>query len=385
MDEPIYLDYNATTPIDPEVAEAMTPYLYNHFGNPSSNHIFGTTALMAVEEGRHQVAALLNCSPDEIIFTSGGTESNNHAIRGTVLNGQNRPNAVKQPSQIITSAVEHPAVIEVCRWLSDQGWGLTILPVDRHGLVDPADLKEAITGETLLVSVMHANNEVGTIQPIQELAAITHAHGAIFHTDAAQSVGKIPVDVKALGVDLLSIAGHKLYAPKGIGALYIRQGVPLRNLMFGAGHEKGRRPGTENVLEISGLGAACQITSRDLGWLPARLQELRDKLQTRLLMEAIGEENIRIHGHPVNRLPNTLSLSIHGLDANTFVAEASDRLAVSTGSACHAGQVTMSPVLEAMRVPPEWAMGTLRFSVGRGTTEEQIDRAVEIVAEGVVC
>ena len=369
MDEPIYLDYNATTPIAPEVAEAMTPYLYHHFGNPSSSHIYGSIASQAVEQARNRVASLLNCTPDEIIFTSGGTESNNHAIRGIAH--------LQGGGHLITSAVEHPAVSEVMRYLTNQGFQVTVLPVDADGWVNPIDLEAAIRPDTILVSVMHANNEVGTLQPVQELAQISHQHGALFHTDAAQTVGKIAVDVKALGIDLLSIAGHKLYAPKGVGALYQRRGVSLANLMYGAGHEMGRRPGTENVLEITGLGAACQLAERDLEQLPGRLKQRRDRLETQLI-KAIGDKNVGLNGHRQKRLPNTLSLGFHNLDANALVTEIGNQIAVSTGSACHADQVTISSVLEAMRVPLAWALGTIRFSVGRGTTEAQIDQAVEI-------
>lgn len=382
MDEVIYLDYNATTPVHPQVIEDMLPVLQEHFGNPSSSHSYGRAAKQIVETARQQVAALLNCQAQEIVFSSGGTESNNHALRGAVLNGRHQPNGERNQAQVITSAVEHPAVLQVCRWLEAQGWGLTVLPVASDGLVDPADLAAAISKETILVSIMHANNEVGTIQPVKALAEIAHRHGALFHSDAAQTVGKIEVDVEALGVDLLSIAGHKLYAPKGVGALYIRQGTTLANLMFGAGHENGRRPGTENVLEICGLGAACQLAAQDLPQLGPRLQALRDRLHHGLA-SALGKENLRLNGHPEKRLPNTLSLGFKGIAADALLAEISDTVAASAGSACHAGSVAVSPVLAAMGVPLEYAMGTVRFSVGRGTTEDQVDRAVEAVRRGM--
>ena len=265
---PLYLDYNATSPIAPEVADAMLPYLYEHFGNPSSLHAFGLQVKFALENARKQVASAINCDPEEIIFTSGGTESNNLAIRGYAFANRHKG------QHIITSAIEHPAVIEVCRYLETQGFQVTILPVDRYGLVNPTDLKNALTPSTILVSIMHANNEVGTIEPIRELTQIAHSVDAIFHTDAAQTLGKIPVDVQALGVDMLSIAGHKLYAPKGVGALYVRNGVQLAKLMYGANHEVGRRPGTENVLEIVGLGQACEIAQRDLEKNMARIHSL---------------------------------------------------------------------------------------------------------------
>ncbi len=372
----IYLDYNATTPIAREVADAMMPYLYEHFGNPSSSHPYGVTTKRAVEAARAQVAALLNCQPGEVIFTSGGTESNNYAVKGAALAHRERG------EHIVTSAVEHPAIREVCGWLETQGFQITSLPVDGFGLVDPADLERAITPRTVLVTVMHANNEVGTLQPIAELAEIAHRHGALMHTDAAQSVGKVPVDVDAMGVDLLSVAGHKLYAPKGIGALYARNGVRLAQLLHGAGHEGGRRPGTENVLEIVGLGQACRMAQRDLEENAAHFRAMRDRLHQGLLRE-LGQDSVRLNGHPEKRLPNTLSLGFRGVAAHALLAEIGQQVAVSAGSACHADVVSISAVLEAMRVPADWAMGTVRFSTGRATTAEEIDRAVEIVARVV--
>lgn len=374
--EPIYLDYNATTPVATEVAEAMVPYLYEYFGNPSSSYPYGVRTNQAVQAARAQVAALLGCQPAEVIFTSGGTESNNHALKGVALG------AAGQRGHIITSAVEHPAITEVCRWLETQGFRITELPVDEYGLVDPADLDNAITDDTLIVSVMHANNEVGTIQPIARLAEIAHRRGALMHSDAAQSVGKIPVDVDELGIDLLSVAGHKVYAPKGVGALYARTGVELINLMHGAGHEGGRRPGTENVLEIVGLGQACYVADRDLDRNRAHFQAMRDRLHRGLVSE-LGSGSVRLNGHPEERLPNTLSLSFHGIEANTLLSEIGDQVAASAGAACHADRVEVSAVLAAMTVPLDWAMGTVRFSVGRGTTEIDVDSAVEIVAAGV--
>jgi cysteine desulfurase len=273
-------------------------------------------------------------------------------------------------------------VIEVCDWLKTQGFRITVLSVDEYGMVDPADLEDAITSDTLLVTVMHANNEVGTVQPIAELAEIAHQHGALMHTDAAQSVGKIPVNVDELGVDLLSVAGHKLYAPKGIGALYVRHRVRLDQLLHGAGHEGGRRPGTENVTYNVGLGQACQIARRDLWENERHFRTMRDHLHQGLL-EALGDEGVKLNGHPQKRLPNTLSLSFRGVEANTLLAEIGQYVAASAGAACHADEVKVSAVLEAMRVPVEWAMGTLRFSVGRGTSTEEVDQAVAIVAEAV--
>jgi cysteine desulfurase len=374
--KPIYLDYNATTPISREVADAMAPFLYEHFGNPSSAHAYGVVAKQAVEQARAQVAALLGCEPAELVFTSGGTESNNFAIKGVALAGRERGD------HIITSAVEHPAVSEVCGWLEAEGFRVSVLPVDGVGLVDPADLENAITDRTLLVTVMHSNNEVGTIQPIAELAAIAHHHGALMHTDAAQSIGKEPIKVDDLGVDLLSLAGHKLYAPKGIGVLYLQSGLEPVRLMHGASHENGRRPGTENVLEIVGLGAACEIISRDLQDNRRHFAEMRDRLHQGLLCE-LGEDAVRLNGHPDRRLANTLSVSFRGIEANALVADIGDAVAASAGAACHADGVELSVVLKEMKIPVEWAMGTLRLTTGRSTTADDIDQAVTVVSEAV--
>jgi cysteine desulfurase len=373
---PIYLDYNATTPIAPEVVGAMEPYLYEEFGNPSSGHSHGVAARRAVDAARAQVAELLGCRPAEVVFSSGGTESNNYAIKGAVYADPKRGN------HVITTAIEHPAIIEVCNWLETQGFGITVLPVDVQGLVDPAALERAMTADTVLVTVMQANNEVGTIQPIAQLAEIAHRHGVLMHTDAAQSVGKIPVRVDKLGVDLLTIAGHKLYAPKGIGALYVRSDVQLVRLLHGAGQEGGRRPGTENVLGIVGLGQACQLAGRGLERNMAHFQAMRDRLHSGLLRE-LGDGMVRLNGHPENRLPNTVSLSFRGIDANRLLSEISQDVAASAAAACHADEVDISAVLREMGVPLDWAMGTVRFSVGRGTTCEEVDRAVEGVAEAV--
>jgi cysteine desulfurase len=374
--ESIYLDYNATTPIAREVAEAMAPYLYEHFGNPSSSHPYGVATKRAIERARIQVATLLGCQPTEIVFTSGGTESNNAAIKGVAWAGRDRGR------HVVTSVIEHPAVMEVCRWLASQDFRLTVLPVNTDGLVNPADLEQAIDTDTILVTVMHANNEVGTIQPIAELSAISHRQGVLVHTDAAQSVGKVPVNVDELGVDLLTVAGHKLYAPKGIGALYIRNGVRLAKLLHGANHEADRRPGTENVLEIVGLGQACEIARRDLAGTMIHFKNIRDRLHEGLKRE-LGKEAVHLNGHPERRLPNTVSLSFRGIKANSLLSNISRQLAASAGAACHAEGSEISAVLKAMDVPLEWAVGTVRFSVGRDTTIREIDRAIHIVAEAV--
>lgn len=372
---PIYLDYNATTPIDGKVAEAMLPYLYEHFGNPSSAHTFGTRARQAVERARAHLAQLLGCAPDEIIFTSGGSEANNMAIKGVAEADRS------QGRHIIRSAIEHPAVSEPCDFLVAQGYRVTVLPVDAYGRVDPGSVARAITPDTILISIMHANNEVGTLQPLAEIAAIAHEHGVIFHSDAAQSVGKIPVDVGMLGVDLLSIAGHKFYAPKGVGALYVRSGVKLTKFMHGADHEADRRAGTENVLEIVGLGTAAAVASEELESRAEHMLAMRDRLW-RGLQEAFAEpEQIRRNGHPQEALPNTLSVSFRGLEANTLIDEISAQVAASAGAACHADSVHLSPVLEAMGISLEYAMGTVRFSVGKMTSAQEIDRAVKVVVD----
>ncbi|MDW7773302.1 MAG: cysteine desulfurase family protein [Desulfobulbaceae bacterium] len=374
MNNPIYLDYNATTPLSPEVIEAMRPFIEEHFGNPSSSHWYGIKPRRAVEKARQQVAGLLQCSPEEILFTSGGTESNNHAIKGMA-------SAMRDKGKhIITSTVEHPAVLEVCRFLDESGFETTVLPVDREGMVDPDDVRKAVRAETILITIMHANNEVGSIQPIAEIGEIAREHGIVMHTDAAQSVGKIPTVVDDLRVDLLSIAGHKLYAPKGIGALYIRNGINPAKFCHGAGQERGRRAGTENVMQIVGLGRACESAVMNMEIHAPKMRMLRDRLYDKL---AGGGTEIKLNGHPEKRLPNTLNVSFKGLTADSILEKIADEVAVSAGAACHSGTVSISNVLQAMDVGEEWARGTLRFSVGRMTTIDQIDRAAEIVAAAV--
>ena len=365
----IYLDCNASTPIAPEVAQAMRPFWSEHYGNPSSHHWASAPARQALETARSQVAALLGCSPGEIVFTSGGTEANNHAIKGAFFALRHKGN------HLVTSQVEHPAVLQPCRFLEGLGAKVTCLPVDNTGMVDPDDVGRAITPRTILVSVMHANNEVGTIQPIAEVARITREHGVLFHTDAAQSVGKIPARVDELGVDLLSVAGHKLYAPKGVGALYIRQGVVLEPLMHGAGHEAGRRAGTENVLLDVALGAACKLAAAELEARRAVLTELRDYLHDGL--QRLFGAGLHLNGHPVERLPNTLNVSFAGR-IGSEVLEMLDGVAASTGSACHSGRHELSPVLKAMGVPEGVGLGAVRFSLGRTTTQEELDLVLEL-------
>ena len=369
--KPIYLDFNATTPIAKEVADAMRPFLDEYFGNPSSVHSYGIKTKLAVENARAQISKLINCEPSEIIFTSGGTESNNFAIRGIAFANKEKGN------HIITSSVEHPAVFEVCKYLEKFGFEITYLPVDKYGMVSPDDLRNAIRPETILVSIMHANNEVGTIQPIKELVKIAKEHNIFFHSDAAQSLGKIPVDVKDMGVDLLSIAGHKLYAPKGIGALFIKNGVKLEKLIYGADHEQNMRAGTENVLEIVGLGKACELALENLDANMEHYKKTRDYLH-KLLKEALPD--ITLNGHPDQRLPNTLSISFPKVEANTLISRL-EGVAASAGAACHAESIDVSAVLEAMAVPLDYAMGTIRFSTGRGLSMADIKTAAgEIIS-----
>jgi cysteine desulfurase len=372
MTERIYLDFNATTPLAPEVAAAMQPYLKEGFGNPSSLHWAGLPARDAVETARSHVAALLCCDATEVVFTSGGTEANNHAIKGLFFS---RQRGARQ-THIVTSCIEHPAVLEPCAFLERLGAEVTRIPVDRYGLVDPDDVRRAIRPETLLVSIMHANNEVGTIQPIEDITRIAHEHGALCHTDAAQSVGKVPVDVETLGVDLLTVAGHKLYAPKGVGALFVREGVELEALIHGAGHEAGRRAGTENVLEIVGLGAACRLAQRSIG--DARIRLLRDQFWDEL-RERLGDRVV-LNGHLERRLPNTLNVSFRGRRSHDLLARL-PTVAASAGAACHAGSDHVSAVLQAMGIPEESGLGAIRFSLGRTTTPEEIEAVIQMLVE----
>jgi cysteine desulfurase len=364
----LYLDYNASTPIDPEVVDVMRPLLAVAYGNPSSGHWAAAPAKAALDTGRGQVAALLGCTPDEIVFTSGGSEANNLALKGVCGLLRDRS------AHIITSMIEHPATSEPCRYLASLGVTVTYVPVDGTGLVDPDDIRRAITRDTKLISVMHANNEVGTIQPIVEIAKIAHAHGIRLHTDAAQSVGKVATRVDELGADLLSVAGHKVYAPKGIGAIYIRRGLEIEPLIHGAGHERGQRAGTESVLLAAALGKACEVAQTWIG-MPG-IQELRDILWDRL-RAAFGNQVV-LNGHPTRRLPNTLNVSFVGRVGAEILTAIPD-VAASTGSACHAGQVTLSPVLQAMNVAPQVGMGAIRFSLGRHTTEGEIDEVVSLL------
>ncbi len=367
----IYLDYNATTPVDPEVALEMKPYIDELFGNPSSSHAFGVKARLGVETARSRVASLLGCSSEEIIFTSGGTESNNMAVKGVMFAHRSRGN------HLIISAVEHPAVAEVANFLSRQGFEVSVAEVDRFGMVDPEEVRRLIRPDTVLISIMHANNEVGTVQPIAEISAIAREYGILLHTDAAQSTGKIRVGVNELGVDLLSVAGHKLYAPKGIGALYIRKGVTLEKLMHGAGHEQDMRAGTENVPEIAGLGKACEIAGKGLETYRKHTFSLKQ-----IFLRILRDNNVdfHVHGHPEQCLPNTLSVGFRNLDAGTILS-ALPALAASAGAACHAVTQSGSSVLGAMKADPAYSAGTIRFSFGRYSTEAEVKEAAGQLVE----
>lgn len=371
-DAPIYLDHNASTPLAPEVVAAMRPHLEEGYGNPSSAHWAGTPARRAVERARTQAAGLLACDPGEIVFTSGGSEANNTALKGVWFALRDRGD------HVITTRVEHPATLEPCRWLEAQGARVTYLPVDAGGRVDPEAVRETLTPRTILVSVMHANNEVGTIQPLAEISRACRTAGVLLHTDAAQSAGKIPTRVDALGVDLMSVAGHKLYGPKGIGALYARRGTPLVPLVHGAGHEGGRRAGTESALLTAGFGAACARAEVHLGMPEVRA--LRDAFWTGL-RELFGDR-LRRNGHPDECLPNTLHVSFRGRRGADVLA-ALPGVAASTGSACHSGRIQVSHVLEAMGLDEEDALGAVRWSLGTTTTRAEIDRVLALLAERV--
>ncbi len=374
---PVYLDYNATTPVDPRVVQAMTRHLGVEFGNPSSAHPFGATAHRAVSAARAEVAALVGARDGRVVFTGSGSEADALAIRGAVLAAAGRGRR-----HVVTQATEHPAVLAACADLAElHDVDVTVLPVDARGLVDPGDVAGAITGATVLVTVMHANNETGTVQPVAEIAETAHARGVLVHCDAAQSAGKIPVDVTALGADLLTVVGHKMYAPKGVAALYVGGSLALRPLVRGGGQEGGLRAGTENVPHIVGFGAAARLAVDALaGGEAARLAALRDRLHHRL--GALLPGRVHLNGHRTERLPNTLNVSIDGASAHDVLAAAAG-IAASAGSACHAGSTTVSPVLTAMGVPGERAWGSLRLSLGRWSTDADVDRAAGLLAQAV--
>lgn len=369
--DPVYLDHNATTPVDPLVAAAMQPYLTEHFGNPSSAHGYAAAPRAAVAAARGQVAALLGCAPADVVFTGSGSEADNLAVRGAALARRDRGD------HVVTQVTEHPAVLQTCRALERlHGFRVTYLPVDEWGRVAPESLAQAIGPGTVLVTVMHANSETGTVQPIAELARIARRHGVLFHTDAAQSVGRLPTLVDELGVDLLTVVGHKLYAPKGVGALYRRPGVELEPVLYGGGQETGLRAGTENVAAVVGLGEAARLAGEALASV-SRLQALRDRLHRRLEERLPGR--VQLNGHPTQRLPNTLNVSIRGCDGTALLARTPE-VAASTGSACHSGSTAGSPVLVAMGLDPARARGALRLTVGRWTTPEDVETAADALA-----
>lgn len=373
MPRPIYLDYNATTPVAPEVAEAIWPFLHEAFGNPSSSHAYGRHARAAMEQARADVAMLIGARADEIVFTGCASEANNLALCGVT-------NALGTSKRhIVVSAVEHPAVLEPAAWLRSQGWDVSTVPVDRYGWVDPADVARVLRGDTALVSIMHANNEVGTIQPIAEIAALAHGRGALMHTDAAQSPGKIALNVDTLGVDLLTLAGHKFYAAKGVGALYVRRGTAIRPILHGAGQEHGLRPGTENVPAIVGLGAAARLATERCEHDGSMLQQLRDQLHA-LLLQGIPE--LTLNGHPSARLANTLNVSFPHVSGRALLATVETEVAASVGSACHSENDSVSGVLAAMGMKSAQAMGAVRLSVGRYTSAQETERAARALIAG---
>ena len=365
----IYLDYNATTPVAPEVFRAMRPFLEAEFGNPSCDYPLGRRARDAVQQAREDVAALLGCTPPEIVFTSGATEADNTVLKGVAYHHGR--------GHIITCATEHPAVLAPCHYLESRGFSLTILPVDGGGRVDPDEVRRALTPHTILISIMHANNETGALQPLREIGALAREAGVAFHTDAAQSVGKIPVDVDELQVDFLTLAGHKFYAPKGVGALFVRGGAAFTPLFHGASQEGGRRAGTENVPYMVALGAACRLAREGAPGAAAQLKSLRDRLHERLLA---GVPGLILNGPEVERLPNTLNVSFPGISGSELMAGLPE-VAASLGSACHAGQEAISPVLAAMGVPVGLARGAVRFSLGAPTTRAEVDQAAALLLE----
>jgi cysteine desulfurase len=367
----IYLDYAATTPTDPTVVQAMLPYFHDAFGNPSAIYSYGQEAKNALEEARGKVARLIGARDEEIIFTSGGTEADNFALKGAAYANQ------KKGNHIITSAIEHHAVLESCKFLGKMGYKITYLPVDKYGLVDPDSVKKAITDKTILISVMHANNEIGTIQPISEIGKIAKEAGILFHSDAVQTAGHIPVNVNELGVDLLSMSGHKLYGPKGVGVLYTRKGSKLTPFMHGGGQERGRRASTENVPGIVGLGQAAELAGQDLEDEAQRLIGLRDKLISGIVQKV---DRTHLNGHPVKRLPNNVNISVEFVEGESMCLNMDIvGICASTGSACSSGSLEASHVLLAIGLEHVQAHGSLRFTLGKWTTEEEVEKVLEIL------
>ena len=371
----IYFDYAATTPADPRVRTAMEPYWADKFGNPSSIHSFGQEALEAVETARSSVAHLLRADPSEIVFTGGGTESDNAAIKGTAYALQEKGN------HIITDAVEHHAVLHACEFMASQEFEVTILPVDKNGILDPSDVEKAITKNTILISVMHANNEVGSLQPVSEIGAIAKQHNVLFHTDAVQTFGHLPIDVWKMGIDLLSLSGHKCNGPKGVGALYIRKGSPFVPFVHGGGQEKGRRSSTHNVTGIVGLGKAAEIAGQEMEDDEKRIRSLRDRLRRQIFDRIDG---VHVNGHPQKRLANNLNISVEGVEGEALLMNLDlEGIAASSGSACSSGSGEPSHVLKAIGLPPDLARGSLRLSLGRFSTQEEVNRTSEVIAQVV--
>jgi cysteine desulfurase len=368
----IYLDNNASTPVDPEVADAIHSALRLHFGNPSSSHDIGLRAREALERARAQVADLIGASPEEIFFTSGGTESNNLAIIGTAIG--------KGKGHIITTAIEHPSVANPCLHLREKGFAVSFVAVGRDGRVDPGEIKKAIRKETILITAMHANNETGVLQPVEEIGLLAREAGIPFHTDAAQTVGKISVSAAQLNVDMVTVVSHKFYGPKGIGALYVRQGLSLKPILFGAGHERGLRPGTENIPGIVGLGKTCELARRYTKERAFHLKKLTDLLFAGLTEKVDG---IRLNGHEILRLPNTLNISIRGVDSLDLLEKIRSTIAATAGSACHSGQKSPSPVLTAMGISEADALSSIRLSTGKDNTEEEIKEAISVLVDTV--
>lgn len=365
----VYLDHNASTPVHPEVLDAMLPYFSEHFGNASSVHGFGRDARDGMERAREQVSGFLGVRKEEVVFTSGGTESDNLAIKGVAH--------ARRRGHIITSQIEHHAVLRAVEHLEEQGFEATYLPVDEHGMVSPDDVRRAIRPDTILVTLMHANSEAGTIQPLREIGAITRERGVPLHVDGVQTFGKVPIDVDAFGIDMLSFSGHKIYGPKGVGGLYIRRGTKMISVQHGGEHERRRRAGTENVAGIVGLGAAIEIRRRDMAEEAVRLAGLRDRLWNEVSARV---PEVRLNGHPTQRLPGTCNMCFRGVESESIVLGLDLKgIAVSAGSACTSGNVEPSYVLVAMGVPVEWAMGSVRSSLGRKTSQEDIDYVVECI------
>jgi cysteine desulfurase len=369
MNRRVYLDHNASTPVHPEVVRAMLPYFEERFGNPSSVHDFGREAREGLDTAREQVAGFLEVGKDEIVFTSGGTESDNLAVKGVA--------AARGRGHIVTSQIEHHAVLRTCQSLEGQGFGVTYVPVDEHGMVDPDDVRRALRADTILVSIMHANSEVGTIQPAQEIGRVTRERGIPFHVDGVQTFGKVPIDLEAFGIDLLSFSSHKIYGPKGVAGLYIRKGTRMVSIQHGGDHERRRRAGTENVAAIVGFGQAVEVRARDMHEEAVRVVALRDRLWDGIVARV---PEVRLNGHPIRRLPGTCNMCFRNVESESIVLGLDLKgIGVSAGSACTSGNVEPSYVLVGMGVPLDWAMGSVRCSLGRGTAAEDIDYVIESV------